>query len=86
MSETEEEGAERRRAELLAEINARQWPRARLVEIYGEVWDSSEFFALFEVEQYLAPVVLARRRADNVEGTAFFQHSPRFYWGFEPHG
>lgn len=69
-----------------ATINARQWPRTLLEAEYGEVWDSAQFFRLFDVEQYLAPVVLVVRRSDGAQGTAFFQHSPRFYWGFEVNG
>ena len=31
-----------------------------------------------------APLVVVRRRSDGVLGTLFFQHEPRFYFGFSP--
>jgi hypothetical protein len=29
--------------------------------------------------------VVVRRRSDGVKGSLYFQHNPRFYYGFEPH-
>ena len=33
----------------------------------------------------MAPLVVVRRKSDGVKGSLMFQHSPRFYFGFEPH-
>ena len=33
----------------------------------------------------MAPVVVVRRRSDGVKGSVLFQHSPRFYFSFDPH-
>jgi hypothetical protein len=30
----------------------------------------------------MAPMVIVRRKSDGVRGTLFFQHDPRYYWGF----
>ena len=38
----------------------------------------------FEVKGFAAPLVVVRRRSDAVLGTLFFQHEPRFYFGFSP--
>lgn len=55
-----------------------------LVENYGadNVWDTKGVQRDFEIEGFLAPFVVARRRADNVKGTLTFCHSPRFYFDF----
>lgn len=58
--------------------------RARLEALHGTVWDTDQMRADFEVLQYAAPYVAVRRRADGVEGSLVFQHSPRFYWDFSP--
>ena len=39
----------------------------------------------FTVEGFAAPYVVVRRKSDGQRGTLMFQHSPRFYFGFEPH-
>lgn len=55
-----------------------------LVETYGadDVWDTAGVQRDFEIEGFMAPFVVARRRADNVKGTLMFCHSPRFYFNF----
>lgn len=72
------------RRELVAEINAAPGSREALEAQHGKVWDTSELSAEFEVTGFLAPFVSARRKADGVKGSLMFQHSPRFYFGFQP--
>lgn len=50
----------------------------------GNVWSTQEVGQAFEIIQFAAPYVLARRRADGVEGLLQFAHSPRFYFDFQP--
>lgn len=66
-------------AQLAAEADVRQ----RLEERHGQVWDTDQLQADFEVRSFLAPFVLVRRKSDGVEGTVEFQARPRFYFRFE---
>ena len=70
------------RRERVAEINAEPGSRAALEKQYGKVWSTDELREEFEVVGFMAPLVVVRRRSDNVRGSMEFQHSPRFYWGF----
>lgn len=74
--------ARRRR---LAEINLVPGSREALEAEHGQVWDASQLAEDFEVVGFLAPFVVARRRADGVKGSLEFQHNPRFYFNFERH-
>jgi hypothetical protein len=58
--------------------------RKGLAEKYGEVWNTEELQQTFSVEGFLAPFVVARRKADGVRGSLMFQGQPRFYFGFSP--
>lgn len=50
---------------------------------HGEqTWDTDQLRADFEVVGFLAPFVMVRRRADGVEGTLMFSHSPRVYFSW----
>lgn len=73
------------RRERLVEINAVPGSREALEAKYGQVWDTGELAEEFEVIGFLAPVVVVRRRSDRVKGSLEFQHSPRFYFSFQPH-
>lgn len=73
------------RRELLVEINAEPGSREYLEARHGPVWDTGQLAQDFEVLGFMAPVVVVRRRFDGVKGSLFFQHHPRFYFGFEPH-
>lgn len=59
--------------------------RQRLEAKHGQVWNTSELQQDFEVLGFAAPLIVARRRSDGCLGSLFFQHEPRFYWGFDPH-
>jgi hypothetical protein len=72
------------RRDLVAEINAQPGSREALEAEHGRVWDTQQLAEEFEVLGFLAPLVVARRRADGVKGSLFFQHSPRYYYGFSP--
>jgi hypothetical protein len=72
------------RRELVAEINAAPGSREAIEAEHGQVWDTQQLAEDFEVIGFLAPMVVARRRADGVKGSLFFQHSPRFYFDFSP--
>lgn len=74
------------RRELVSAINAEPGSRAALEAAQGRVWDTAQLTAEFEVQSFLAPFVMVRRKADGVLGTMMFQHYPRFYWGFMPDG
>lgn len=68
----------------LAEINAQPGSRQQLEALHGQVWDTTELACDFEVEGFLAPFVVVRRKSDGVRGSLEFQHCPRFYFSFEP--
>lgn len=73
------------RREMLAEINAEPGSREYLEAKHGQVWTTSELSQCFDVLGFMAPIVVVRRRSDGVKGSVMFQHSPRFYFSFEPH-
>ena len=73
------------RRQRLAEINLVPGSREALEAEYGQVWDTGELANDFEVIGFMAPLVVVRRRADGVKGSLEFQHSPRLYFGWEPH-
>ena len=57
--------------------------REELEAKYGQVWDTEELRADFEVICFSYGCCIAKRRSDNVEGTLEFQHNPRFYHSFK---
>jgi hypothetical protein len=73
------------RRDLLVEINADPGSRAALEARYGQVWDTNQLAQDFEVEGFLAPIVVVRRRSDGQRGSLSFQHQPRFYFEFVPY-
>ncbi len=73
------------RRQRLAEINAEPGSREALEAEYGEVWDTGELARDFVVTGFLAPIVVAKRKSDEVVGSMEFQHNPRFYFNFQPH-
>ena len=70
------------RRAMTAEINADQSGRAELEARYGQCWSTDELTRDFDVIGFAAPCVLVRRKADSVEGTLMFRHSPRVYFEF----
>lgn len=72
------------RRELLAEINAQPCSRQAVEAEHGQIWDTRQLSEDFEVLGFGAPLVVVRRRSDGVKGSLMFQHSPRFYFSFQP--
>jgi hypothetical protein len=66
----------------LAQINVEPGSRESLEAEHGQVWDTSELGADFDVTGFMAPFVVVRRKSDGVKGSLEFQHSPRFYFNF----
>ena len=58
--------------------------RLRLVEKYGEVWDTEEVTRDFVIEGFMAPFVVATHKETGKKGCLMFQHNPRFYFLWEP--
>ena len=77
------EHADAIRRKLVVEINANPGSREALEAQHGRVWDTSELQRDFEVLGFAAPLIVVRRRNDQVKGSLFFQHNPRFYFGFQ---
>ena len=50
----------------------------------GNVWNTDELTATFEVRSFLAPFCFVTRKSDGQKGALMFQHSPRFYFDFKP--
>ena len=71
------------RREMVGYINSNAAARAALEERYGQVWDSDEIREDFDVIGFAAPMMIVSRKSDGKQGSLVFQHSPRFYWGFQ---
>lgn len=72
------------RREMLQDINGNPGSREALEQMHGEVYDTQQLGESFTVESFLAPFVGVTRKSDGAQGSMLFQHSPRYYWGFEP--
>jgi len=72
------------RKELVVQINAEPGSREALEAEHGEVCDTNQLREDFEVLGFGAPLVVVRRKSDGKRGSLFFQHNPRFYFGFQP--
>ena len=70
------------RREMVNEINAEPGSRAALEAAHGEVLDTQQLSAKYEVQGFMAPFVVARRKSDGAMGSLTFQHQPRFYFGW----
>ncbi len=73
------------RRQEVAEINGNAAERDELERRHGQVWSTAEVTAAFEIEGFAAPYVVVRRRSDGAKGSLQFQHSPRYYFNFEPY-
>lgn len=72
------------RRQRLAEINAQPGSREALEAQHGQVWDTDQLRDEFEAIGFMAPYVVVRRLSDGMKGSLEFQHSPRFYFNFQP--
>ena len=73
------------RREMQARINAQRSEREALGAKHRQVWDTAEMQRDFSVIGFGAPLIVVTRKADNAKGSLYFQHNPRFYWGFQAH-
>jgi hypothetical protein len=73
------------RRQRLSEINAQPVSREALEAKYGKVWDTQQLAEDFTAIGFLAPLIVVRRKADQVKGSLEFQHHPRLYFNFAPH-
>lgn len=72
------------RRKMVAELNSEATERELLEQKHGQVWNTEELTADFEVTGFIAPFVLVIRKSDRKRGTLTFQHSPRYYFDFRP--
>ena len=70
------------RRSLVQQINGTAGNREVLEAQHGQVWDTQELQADFDVIGFAAPLIVVRSRSTGEKGTLLFQHSPRLYWGF----
>ena len=56
------------------------------VQPEGQTWTTEQIREQFEVEGFMAPFVVVRRKSDGVKGMMMFRHDPRVYFDFEPIG
>lgn len=80
-----EDTTESVRRDMQARINAERAERARIEATCGQVWNTTEMQRDFTVIGFGAPLIVVTRKSDNTKGSLYFQHSPRFYWGFQAH-
>ena len=71
------------RRSMVAEVNAQPGSREALEAEHGRIWDTTQLSEDYEVLGFAAPLIVVRRRIDGVRGSLFFQHNPRFYFGFQ---
>jgi hypothetical protein len=72
------------RRTMVQQINTDAGDRDRLEAQHGQVWDTTELQTDFDVVGFAAPLIVVRQKTTGQLGSLFFQHSPRFYWGFTP--
>lgn len=58
--------------------------RGELESLYGQVWDTEQLRAQFDVQNIDPPYAHVVRKADNVYGTIAFVRAPEFYFLFKP--
>jgi hypothetical protein len=68
---------------IAAAINAAPRSRERLEAQYGQVWDTEQLTADFEILDFATPRVFVVRKSDDAPGHLYFQDHPRFYFNFE---
>ncbi len=71
------------RRSMQMEINEKQAERETLETDHGQVWDTGQMTEDFDVSGFRAPLVTVTRKTDGAVGSLWFQHHPRFYWGFK---
>lgn len=71
------------RRQMVDEINSQASERAEMEAKHGQVWNTEELQRDFEVEGFMAPFVVVRRKSDGQRGSLLFQHMPRYYYEFK---
>lgn len=71
------------RSRLAATLNTVPGSREELEAEYGQVWDTEQLSAEFEVLGFMAPFVVVRRKSDGQKGSLMFQHHERYYFSFK---
>lgn len=79
------DSTEAMRRDLQNIINAKRAERKDLERKYGKVWNTEELRNEFSVMGFAAPFVVVRRKSDGAVGSLSFQHSPRYYFDWEPY-
>lgn len=74
---------EEARRTAVAAINRRPKERDEIEKIHGQAWDTDQLGTDYEVLCFASPLVIVKRKSDGKVGSLFFQHYPRYYWGFE---
>jgi len=69
---------------MVNEINSNPGEREALEKVQGQVWDTQQLGQDFDVMGFMAPFIIVRQKSTGKKGTLFFQHSPRFYFGWSP--
>lgn len=64
-------------------LNDTAGERADLEQRYGQVWDTDQIRADFEVVGFMAPYMVVIRKVDGKKGSLQFQHSPRYYFNWQ---
>ena len=82
MYETDETEEYRRQRQ--KDLNSAASDRLDLERQYGQVWDTDQLRADFEVVGFAAPFVVAKDRTTGVTGSLEFQHNPRVYFNWSP--
>ena len=72
------------RRDLVQAVNSEPGSRESLEEAHGQVWNTEELNAEFEVLSFLAPYIMATRKSTGKQTSLMFQHTPRFYFGATP--
>lgn len=75
---------ENKRRHMAQAINSNPLGREELAEQFGDdVYDTAELSEEFEVVSFAAPFIVVRHKATGKLGSLYFQHKPRFYFGFQ---
>lgn len=80
MTATKVDETEQVRREMLPIINS-----APDDAIEGKTWATAQMTEEFEVIGFAAPLVVVRKRDTGEKGSLMFRHSPRIYFGWDPH-
>jgi len=73
---------DKRRKEMIDQVNLQPKGRRELEMLGMEVWDESELELDFNVLGYRDPFVVVERLFDGARGTLMFQYEPRLYFEF----